>query len=132
MRIPEYPVATAPDTTDMLLIDGTAGTRIISVSNFFANKPGTGALLYHGTADVGNWSSDGTGYVCWINCPNIGLVSSSIIQWDIAQTASDQQAAQFLESGIRLVSIEANRIRVKAENFRPSINLPIDIVNLFP
>lgn len=132
MRIPEYPVATAPDTTDHLLIDGTAGTRIIAVDDFFNNGPKADIPVYHGTAEAANWNSDGVGYVCWIVCPDIGVRPGAIIQWDLAQTATDDQAAQFLEAGIRLVNMEIDRIRVKAENLRPNLNIPIDICNLFP
>ncbi len=133
MRIPEYPVATSPDTTDMVLLDGTAGTRIISVQNFFNNAPKAPPPTITASADEANWSSDNIGFVCWVNTPNLGISGEGdVILWDLSTTATDDQAIQFLEAGIRLVSIEPNRIRIKAENFRPSVNIPIDVCNLFP
>ncbi len=133
MRIPEYPVATAPDTTDNLLLDGTAGTRIISVENFFNNAPKVSPPTIIASADEANWSSDGVGFVCWVSCPGLSITDDSdIILWDISTTATDDQAIQFLEAGIRLVSVEPDRIRIKAEFFRPTINIPLDVCNLFP
>lgn len=133
MRIPEYPVATAPDTTDMLLLDGTAGTRIISVDNFFNNAPKAQPPTTTVTAEEANWNNDGVGFACWVNVPELNIVGEGdVILWDLSQSASDDQAIQFLEAGIRLISIEADRIRIKAENFRPSVNIPLDVCNLFP
>lgn len=132
MRIQEYPIANSPDPTDYILLDGTAGTRIILVSDFFNNGPKVDIPVYKGMAEVGNWSSDGSGFVNWIPCPGIGINPSAIIQWDLAQEATEAQATQFFNAGIRLVSQEVDRIRIKAETLRPTVGIPIDICNLFP
>ncbi len=133
MRIPEYPVTTAPDTTDKILIDGTAGTRIIAVDDFFTNAPKAAPPVATVTINEANWTADSVGFACWVNTPNLGIDGEGdVILWDISQTATDTQAIMFLEAGIRLITIEPNRIRLKAENFRPSANIPIDVCNLFP
>lgn len=140
MRINEFPSVTTPSSSDFFVIDGTSGTKKISVDalkNHFASSMGVGGSTSSGVTcqygSSGDWRyriwSDGV-KECWI--PGIGILNVNVefnylaeVSFDFPVTFSEQPAGLMfacqggtVDSGTKFIGLSQKSIGafVEAKN----------------